>query len=245
MMRLSILYFFLLTTLLSDTTQHWGERVKGVVYGFESDKNVVALTLDACGGSQRACGFDNTLVEFLIEHNISATLFINTRWIDANPKTFEILSKNPLFEIGNHGTSHKPLSIDGKSIYGILGTGSKEEIIEEVNGSNTIFLKLTGKVPLFFRSGTAYYDEEAVQIVNSQGNEVAGFSINADEGTTLDAQKVAHRVGSAKNGDIIIAHMNRPDKQSSQGIIEGLKRLKAKGIGFVKLSDVKDRLKRY
>ncbi|HLD23549.1 MAG TPA: polysaccharide deacetylase family protein, partial [Sulfuricurvum sp.] len=153
------LLFSLLITLLSltaDEPVQWGENVSGVVTTFQTPKKEIALTFDACGGSFRSSQYDAGLIDFLSENQIAATLFINSRWIHSNPEIFARLAANPLFEIANHGTAHRPLSVNGKSVYNIQGTASAEEVVREINTNGDLIEKLTGKHPLFFRSGTAY-----------------------------------------------------------------------------------------
>ena len=58
--------------------------------------------------SQETSKYDSSLINFLKEEKIPATLFISGRWIDANYDTFIKLSKDTLFEIENHGLRHKP-----------------------------------------------------------------------------------------------------------------------------------------
>lgn len=238
----------LMTTLLmgTDLTNplQWGENVTGVTTKFKSDKKEIALTFDACGGSPRSSQYDAGLIDFLSENNIPATLFINARWIDSNPEIFARLAANPLFEIANHGTAHKPLSVIGKSIYNINGTASKEEVLQEIEGNREKIYKLTGKHPAFFRSGTAYYDEIAVNIARNSGVEIGGFSVLADAGATFSAPKVAQQIKNAHPGDIIIAHMNHPESGTREGVIEAVNTLKTEGFSFVRLSDVKEHLER-
>jgi peptidoglycan/xylan/chitin deacetylase (PgdA/CDA1 family) len=222
----------------------WGENVTGVVTHFHSNKKELALTFDACGGSVRSSQYDTDLIEFLIQNNIPATLFINARWIDSNPDIFMKLSTNPLFEIANHGTAHKPLSVEGKSIYNIHGTASADEVMSEIEGNNNKIEKLTGKRPTFFRSGTAYYDENAVAIAHTLKMEIGGFSVLGDAGATFSAPKVAGQLTSAHSGDIILLHMNHPESGTREGIIEGITVLLKEGFSFVRLSDVKKNLVR-
>jgi len=222
----------------------WGENVTGVVTHFHSNKKELALTFDACGGSVRSSQYDADLIEFLIQNHIPATLFINARWIDTNPDIFMKLSTNPLFEIANHGTAHKPLSVDGKSIYNIHGTASADEVMSEIEGNNNKIEKLTGKRPTFFRSGTAYYDENAVAIAHTLKMEIGGFSVLGDAGATFSAPKVAGQLTSAHSGDIILLHMNHPESGTREGIIEGVNMLLKEGFTFVRLSDVKSHLQR-
>lgn len=224
--------------------QQWGENVTGVVTTFKTTKKEIALTFDACGGSFRSSQYDEGLIDFLIENHIPATLFINSRWIHSNPDIFQKLAANPLFEIANHGTAHRPLSVNGKSIYNIAGTTSPEEVEREINGNGDLIEKLTGKRPRFFRSGTAYYDEQAVAIAHKNGVEIAGFSVLGDAGATFSAPKVTQQLLTSQGGDILLFHMNHPEGGTREGIIEGIEQLKAGGFSFIRLSEAKDRLNR-
>ncbi len=245
-MNFNYLYLLLISTVISATeiqpSLQWGENVTGVVTHFHSDTKTIALTFDACGGSAKSSQYDEKLIAFLTQHQIPATLFINARWIDSNPDIFKILANNPLFEIANHGTAHKPLSTDGKSVYGIQGTESEAEVIAEIEGNNGKIFALTGKHPHFFRSGTAYYDEKAVAIAREHGMEIGGFSLLGDAGATFSPPKVAQQLLNAHSGDIVICHMNHPEGGTREGLIEGVKILLKEGFTFVRLSDVKEHL---
>ena len=63
---------------------------------------------------------------------VGPTLFVNARWIEANLRKFRRLAADPLFEIANHGTEHRPLSVTGRSAYGIAGTSSVAQVVDEV-----------------------------------------------------------------------------------------------------------------
>lgn len=238
-----LLYFLIPLVVFGQTPpEQWGENVTGVTTKFHTTKKEIALTFDACGGSARSSQYDAELIEFLTSHRIPATLFINARWIDSNPDIFMQLANNPLFEIANHGTAHKPLSVEGKSVYGIHGTASVDEVIAEIQGNNQKIEKLAGKRPLFFRAGTAFYDEQAVAIAHSLGMEIGGFSVLGDAGATFSSSKVAQQLLSAKSGDIVIFHMNHPEGGTREGIIQAVEALLKEGYSFVRLSDVKKSL---
>lgn len=243
-MRLqSFIGIFLSLALHAQTSPaQWGENVTGVTTKFHSNKKEIALTFDACGGSERSSQYDEALIDFLTANHIPATLFINARWIDRNLETFIKLSRNPLFEIANHGTAHKPLSVEGKSVYGIQGTASADEVIAEIQGNNLKIEKLTGKRPLFFRAGTAFYDEQSVAIAHTLGMEIGGFSVLGDAGATFSAPQVTQQLMSAKSGDIVLFHMNHPEGGTREGIIQGVEALLKEGYTFVRLNDVKKSL---
>lgn len=244
-MQLRSLFLILLPIFLAAQSLpplQWGENVTGVTTRFHSDKKEIALTFDACGGSERSSQYDAELIEFLTTHHIPATLFINARWIDSNPEVFMKLSQNPLFEIANHGTAHKPLSVEGKSAYGIHGTTSPDDVIAEIEGNNKKIERLTGKRPLFFRAGTAYYDEKAVALAHRLGMEIGGFSILGDAGATFSAPKVVHQLLGAKSGDIILCHMNHPESGTREGVMQAIELLLKEGFSFIRLCDAKHTL---
>ncbi len=220
--------------------EEWGERVPGVFYKINTDKKIVALTLDACGSEND--GYDKKLMNFLIKENIPATLFINYRWIDKNKDIFMELADNPLFSIQNHGYRHLPLSINGKSVYNIKGTNNVEEVMEEVLYNEEKIKKLIGKEAKYFRTGTAYYDEVAVQIVNELGKKVIAYNVLGDAGATYSKKEVKEAFLSVNPGDIILAHMNHPESETAEGIMDAIPELKEKGYQFIRLEDYEHKL---
>lgn len=218
------------------TPVRWGENVPGVRTRLDTKDKVIALTLDACG-SAKGNGVDLRLIGFLTTRRIPATLFINGRWIDANPELFRHLAANPLFEIANHGIRHKPASVTGRSVYGISGTRNVSELVDEIELNARKIEAITGVRPKLYRSGTAYYDEIAVQISQSLGHEVAGFSLLGDAGATWSAAKVKAALLKAVPGDIALLHMNHPEAGTGEGIMAAVPELQQRGFRFVRMSD--------
>jgi peptidoglycan/xylan/chitin deacetylase (PgdA/CDA1 family) len=214
----------------------WGEQVTGVRTRLATSEKVIALTLDACG-SGKGKGVDAQLMAYLIQEQIPATLFINGRWIDANPELFKQLAANPLFEIANHGIQHKPASSSGRSVYGINGTRNAGEVVDEIELNARKIEAISGVRPKLYRSGTAYYDEIAVQISQALGHEVAGYSLLGDAGATWSAAKVKAALLKAVPGDIALLHMNHPESGSGEGIMAAVPELKKRGFRFVRMSD--------
>ncbi len=217
----------------------WSENIPGVTdklpVGVAGGTPLVALTLDACGGKAGE-SYDAEIIAYLRQESIPATIFVTNKWIGANTPALLDLANDPLFEIAAHGAAHKPCSVNGKGIYGIPGTASIKELIHEVEDNAAAIEKLTGKRPLWFRSGTAYYDEIAAEIILFCGYNIAGFTIPADRGATLPADEVGANVASAQAGAIVLCHMNRPLSGTREGLKTGLAALKASGVRFVTLS---------
>jgi peptidoglycan/xylan/chitin deacetylase (PgdA/CDA1 family) len=209
----------------------WGMALPGIVSRFAPTGRQLALTFDAC---DHAC--DEALLSTLQRHNAPAVLFLCSKWIDANPGRAEQLAANPLFEIGNHGTRHVPLSVTGRSAYGIAGTKSPSEAVDEVWTNQNRIAALTGTAPSWFRTGTAHYDDVAVQIVHQLGLTPVGFSVNADNGATSPAGKVGAAIMGAAPGSIVLAHMNHPASGTSAGVATAIPALSAAGWEFVRLA---------
>ena len=221
----------------------WGMDLPGIFKGIETDEKVLALTFDACGkssynGEER--DYDEELIAFLRKGDIPATLFVNERWIKAHPDEFASLAENPIFEIGNHGTRHVPLSLTGRSAYGIAGTNNREEVISEVKTCGDTIERSTGEKPRFFRAGTAHYDRASVKIVTELGYVVAGFSVNGDGGATFSADRVRDSVSSVRPGGVVLCHMNHPESGTAEGVRAAVENLTKRGFRFLTLSELYD-----
>jgi peptidoglycan/xylan/chitin deacetylase (PgdA/CDA1 family) len=215
----------------------WGEHVPGVVSTLDGVATndgapLLALTLDACAGD-----YDPEIIALLRRYQIPATLFLTSRWMDKHPDIVRELAANLQFEIAAHGERHRPCSVNGKSAYGIKGTATMLELVREVLGNARRIAADTGKAPRWFRSGTAFYDEAAVRVIHDLGMGVAGYSIAGDEGATLSADRVAAKVLAAKNGDILLLHMNKPKSGTREGLKLALPELLRRGARFVRLSE--------
>lgn len=217
------------------TPSQWGLEVDGVV--LRTDAPSIALTFDACGGSTGS-GCDEELIAALVDSGTPATLFVNARWIDANPQTTRDLLNNPLFELANHGTRHVPLSVSGRQAYGIGGTASAGEVYDEVAENQVLMTELTGAPPRFFRPGTAHFDDVAARIVAAMGLVPVNFDINADAGATFTAAQVRRATAAATAGSICIGHFNRPGSGTAAGIAAAIVELSARGATFARLGDV-------
>lgn len=217
------------------TPAYWGLDAPGVLTRLPADAKGVALTLDFCGGPG-GNGFDSLLLNALRQNGIPATLFLNSRWIAANPSQSRELANDPLLELANHGTAHLPLSVDGRSAYGMRGTKGPAEVYDEIMLANAALEDLTGRKQRFFRSGTAYLDDVAAQIVHAVGLTPVGFSVNGDGGATFTASTVTRETSAAAPGEIIIAHGNHPEAGTGQGLIQTIGLMHAGGRKFIHLS---------
>lgn len=218
-------------------SKHWGDKINGIYYRLATDEKNVALTFDACGGSELANGYDRDIIEYLREKQIPATLFVTKPWIEANKEAFDGISSDSLFEIANHGTEHRPLSVVPRNVYGIDSTSSVRECLDEIIISSKYIEDKIKTVPQYFRSGTAYTDDVSLDILEDLGMKFIGYDIAADAGATLNSLEILSEFQKTRPGSIILMHFNHPESQSYEGLIRGVEYLENLGYKFVMLSD--------
>jgi peptidoglycan/xylan/chitin deacetylase (PgdA/CDA1 family) len=197
----------------------------------------VALTFDACMGKA-----DERILSVLVTERIPATIFVTARWLKHNPQALQVMLANPdLFELENHGQNHIPAVDKPVSIYGIASAGSPEAVRLEVQGGADAMLASGIPAPRWFRGSTAKYDLSSIAQIRAMGYRIAGYSVNGDGGSLLGAAITEKRISSAKDGDVVISHLNQPTHAAGEGVAKAILDLKAKGTEFVRLQDVEDR----
>jgi peptidoglycan/xylan/chitin deacetylase (PgdA/CDA1 family) len=191
----------------------------------------VALTLDACMGRT-----DMRIVNALISNSIPATIFVTARWMKRNAKALALLKSRPeLFQIENHGAEHVPaIDVPGRA-YGARTAGSSRAVSAEIAGGAAAIQRATGRKPVWFRGATALYTNSSIALIGRSGARLGGYSMAADGGALASAASTARRIASARDGDVILAHVNHPGREAGRGVVEGVLALKRKGFRFVKL----------
>ncbi|MEB2843135.1 polysaccharide deacetylase family protein [Rhizobiales bacterium RZME27] len=194
----------------------------------------VALTFDACMGKT-----DDRILSVLVSERIPATIFVTARWLRSNPQAVTILRQNAdLFEVENHGQNHIPAVDVPASIYGIAAAGSTDAVRQEVAGGADAMREAGIAPPHWFRGSTAKYDASAIRQIRTMGYKIAGYSLNGDGGSMLGAAVAERKIAAARDGDVVIAHINQPTHTAGEGVARALLTLKKRGVEFVKLQDV-------
>lgn len=194
----------------------------------------VALTLDACSGKT-----DTRILDTLVENRIPATIFVTGRWIRQNGDAMTVLKAHPdLFQIENHGAMHVPAITTMPTMYGIKTAGSAEAVRSEVEGGAKAIINAGGSPSVWYRDATARYSKDAITQIEAMGYKIGGYSLNGDQGASLLAGAAEKRIANARDGDVIISHINQPTRPAGAGVARGILALKQKGVRFVRLGDV-------
>ncbi len=198
------------------------------------DRLTVALTLDACPGA-----FDERIASALVESSIPATIFVTGAWLRRNPAGLALLmAHRDLFAIENHGERHIPPVFGQRSIFGIPVAGDLAAVRREVVEGATSITAATGMAPRWYRAAAGYYSPSAIPAIQELGFGIAGYSLNADIGASLPARSVADRIASATNGEVIVAHINQPDRPCGAGVVAGVRELQRRDARFLRLDQL-------
>jgi peptidoglycan/xylan/chitin deacetylase (PgdA/CDA1 family) len=192
----------------------------------------IALTFDACGG--RA---DNRILDVLIGEHVPATIFVTSSWLRRNPEALARLRSRPdLFQIENHGHRHLPAIDRPAVVYGLKAAGSPAAVAAEIELGRNGVKAATGRLPGWYRGAAALYSRTSLDIVAHLGQRLAGHSIAADGGAQLSRSAARRRMLSARDGEVLLMHINHPERPSGQGVAEAIVELRSKGYRFVRLN---------
>ncbi len=213
----------------------FGKEVKASLV---TDQKIIALTFDACGGPHLG-GYDEELIHFLRQEKIPATLFLTGLWIDEHPDLAKQLAQDTLFEIENHGLTHRPCSVTGASRYGIRGTENVAQAVDEIELNARKIQRICNRKPIYFRSATATADEACGEIANELGEMIVNYDVLSGDAVRGTAAKIIEDniVRKAHQGAIVIMHMNRPEWNGCEALKEAVPQLRSMGYSFVKLKD--------
>ena len=182
-------------------------------------------------------GEDAKLIKFFAAENIPATLFLCGDWVDKNGSILKKLAVNPLFEIANQGLSRKACSVNGKATEGTSGTRNVDELFTEIEKNARKIETITGILPQYYHAGAGYYDEVAVRIVKALGYEAIGSFGREAQGPVLDKQKILEGLVNPASGAIAIIGGVSLQSSFAESVIEAVRKLRAQGYKFVKVSD--------
>jgi peptidoglycan/xylan/chitin deacetylase (PgdA/CDA1 family) len=195
----------------------------------------VALTLDACPGR-----FDPRIASTLVQAGVPATIFISGPWMRHNVPALTFLLEHPdVFSLQNHGARHLTCVLDARRVWGLASAGDSAHVQAEVAEGARLVAEATGRPPTWFRGAAAVYSPPALEIIRRMGFGVAAFSLNGDEGATASTAEAAARIDAARDGDVVISHINQPLRPSGAGVAEGILALKQRGVRFVRLDTVR------
>jgi peptidoglycan/xylan/chitin deacetylase (PgdA/CDA1 family) len=192
------------------------------------DEKKIALTFDACPSSSHH-GYDSLIVRTLVDSGVPATFFLSGRWIVKHRRDTKYLASIPSFELGNHSYSHPH--------YTIL---SDDSIKLDLQRTEVLLKKITGSSSKLFRPPFGETDQRIEHIVQNLGLSTVMYDLaSGDPDSTISQKHLIHYVVShARNGSIIVMHVNGRGWHTAQALPEIIQSLRINRFVFVKVSEL-------
>ncbi|TKS59360.1 MAG: hypothetical protein EWM72_02372 [Nitrospira sp.] len=171
----------------------------------------IALTFDLCP-VRKGPGYDQALVDYLIQHQIPSTFFMSGKWMAKHEEEVDHLLGVDFFEIGTHGEVHAHLPML-----------NADEQRTEILGPVKVLHKHYAHEATLFRPPYGEYNDVTVDVVKALGLRFIQWNIESgDPDPSLSTEQILTRIAKrAKPGSIIVFHANGNGKQTRQ-VIERL-----------------------
>lgn len=192
------------------------------IYQVDTDEKKVAISFDACWGSEKT----DAILDTLDKNGVKATFFLVNIWLEDYPdKAKEVAERG--HEIGLHSTTHPHFT-----------RLSKEQMKEELLKNKEMVKKVTGYDAKVFRPPFGDYNNEVIKTAKELGLTTIQWSVDSlDWKENMSAQDITKRIMErVEKGSIILMHN---DGQHTPEVIKVvLPELKRQGYSIVPVSQL-------
>ncbi len=164
----------------------------------------VALTFDLCP-VQNGGGYDQALIDYLIEQKIPATFFMSGKWITKHDRQVKALLQVPFFEVGTHGEVHAHMPFH-----------SAMEQEQEMLGPVRLLKTKYQHDATLFRPPYGEFNDDTVNVARTLGLQFILWNVvSGDPDPTLTAIQIESRLKRfVRKGSVIVMHANGKGKHT-------------------------------
>jgi peptidoglycan/xylan/chitin deacetylase (PgdA/CDA1 family) len=158
----------------------------------------IALTFDLCP-VRNGAGFDQALIDYLIEQKIPATFFMSGKWMAKHDQQVRALLQIPFFEVGTHGEVHSHLPLL-----------SAEEQKKEILGPIRLLKTKYGHDAKLFRPPYGEFNDDTISVAHALDLRFILWNVvSGDPDPTLTAIRIEDRLKRfVRNGSVVVMHAN-------------------------------------
>jgi peptidoglycan/xylan/chitin deacetylase (PgdA/CDA1 family) len=170
----------------------------------------VALTFDLCP-VQTGTGYDQALIDYLIEQKIPATFFVSGKWMKKHDQQVRDLLQFPFFEVGTHGEVHAHLPLH-----------SADEQKQEILGPVRLLKTKYGHDATLFRPPYGEFNDDTVNVARALGLQFILWNVvSGDPDPTLTAIRIEERLKQlVRKGSVIVMHANGKGRHTHEVVQE-------------------------
>lgn len=189
---------------------------------------VVALTFDACSTSIPS-DYDPRITQILLDMQVPATIFVGGKWMEEHPQETRYLASFAQFELGNHTFLHPHMT-----------KVPDERAREELQWTQEIMYTLIGRQATLFSAPYGEIDARVAKLVAEAGMTTIQYDLPSGDPSALATRdKLVEYVTSvAKNGSIVVMHINGHGRHTAEALPRIIKRLRKRGFELVTVSEL-------
>lgn len=178
------------------------------IYRGHPDKKMVALTINVAWGNE----YIPSMLETLKKHQVSATFFLEGRWVKENPALAKMIGDAGQ-EIGNHSYTHPDMK-----------TLSSDSTREQLVKTNDIIEAATGKKVNWFAPPSGSFRDETITIASELGLGTIMWTVDTIDWQRPSTSTILERVTKKVHpGAIVLMHPTEPTSQSLDSLFVQLK----------------------
>lgn len=211
-------------------------------------KKLIAITFDLCETSGLVYGYDGPIVDYLRKNKVRTTFFASGKWLATHDERGQQLVSDPLFEVANHGWTHRDMRrVGGKTLHDEIALAqSAYRLARQSLASRSCVrehpdaLAQVPKEMRLFRFPYGTCNAQALKAVAKAGLPAIQWDVvTGDPMRGRSAKAIASTVlRGVRPGSIIIAHANGRGWNTAKALPLIIPKLRAKGYRFVTVSEL-------
>ena len=211
-------------------------------------QKLIALTFDVCEAGNEISGYDGEIVDLLRRQHVRETFFTGGKWLLTHKQRAAQLLADPLFEIGNHGWSHRnmPRLSPGAARAEVV---QAEQAFATVRGQIGLMQCMRDKPGVadqpprrmrLYRFPYGACDAASLRLVGDLGYLAVQWDIAmGDPSPSADTAEIVEKVlRLVRPGSIIVGHANGRGIHTAEALKVLIPKLRAKGYEFVTVSEL-------
>ncbi len=180
-----------LTSLIGSSLIQSNYHVKAYCSNTKETQNRIAITFDDGPNEMTVI-----ILEVLKKHNAKATFFCIGQNIEKHPEILKQIDNEGHF-IGNHSYSHSRF----------FDFFRKRQVLQEINDTNALIEKITGKNARFFRPPYGVTNPSIRRALAVTKHKVIGWNIRSLDAVIRNEKTILYRITKRiKPGGIVLLH---------------------------------------
>jgi peptidoglycan-N-acetylglucosamine deacetylase len=202
------------------------ELISAAITAVATNEPLVALTFDACPSPKGPRGFDRKVFEILRREQVPATVFVSGKWVEDHPRAARELASEPLIELGNHSYDHSQFS-----------QLSSERARADIQRTDRIIASLN-RESIGFRP--PFGDWSSWLTLKADGQPIVLWNVVSGDakGRVTVPQMIETVTAAVEPGSIVVFHINGRSPGTKKALPVIIRRLRARGLGFAKVTDL-------